>query len=67
MNEEVKTLHPQGTHTFVSHSAPSIAKWVYMIKYHHDDTINKYKALMVPKCFTQIYDENYFDTIDHVD
>jgi hypothetical protein len=37
-------------------------KWVYRIKQKVDSTIDKYKAWLVARRFTQIYGVNYLDT-----
>ena len=36
--------------------------WVYKVKYNTDDSINRYKALLVAKGYTQQHDINYDET-----
>jgi len=35
---------------------------VYTLKYHLDDTIDRYKVRLVAKSYTQTYDVDYFKT-----
>jgi len=37
-------------------------KWIFKKKYHPDGSIDKYKARLVAKCFTQKPNIDYFDT-----
>jgi hypothetical protein len=41
-------------------------KWVFKKKLKPDDTINKYKASLVTKGYTQKKCEDFFDTYSHV-
>lgn len=45
---------------------PIGCKWVFRIKRHHDGTIEKYKALLMAKCFLQQYGKDYFETFNPV-
>jgi hypothetical protein len=42
------------------------SKWVYRIKRKSDNTVDKYKARLVARGFTQIYGVDYFDTYSPV-
>lgn len=38
-------------------------KWVFTLKYNPDGSINRYKAQLVVKGFTQSYGIHYFETL----
>ena len=37
-------------------------KWVFTIQYNADDTLERYKAQLVAKGFTQTYGMDYYET-----
>ena len=37
-------------------------KWIFVTKRNADGSLNKYKARLVARCFTQVYGLDYFDT-----
>jgi len=37
-------------------------RWVYTLKYHPDGSVDRYKARLVAKCYTQTYGMDYFET-----
>ena len=42
------------------------SKWVYKIKTRSDDTVNRYKARLIARGFTQEYRIDYVETFAHV-
>ena len=55
------SLCPRPSHTHVVRN-----KWVYKLKRHPDDNIDRYKARLVAKGFEQIPSIDYFDTFSLV-
>lgn len=48
---------------YLSHGNKSIeCKWIYKVKYKVDGTLERYKARLVAKCFTQIESIDFFYT-----
>ena len=41
-------------------------KWVFLIKYHTDGTIDRYKARLVAKGYTHTYGVDYLETLSPV-
>ena len=69
MQEEITALHDNNTWNVVPHPANNNvegSKWVYWIKYKEDGMINKYKAHLVAKGFTQISRVDFDKTFNHL-
>ena len=69
MKEELDALHKTGTLDLVDlpSGKPTIGcKWVYKIKTQSDDTVDRYKARLVARGFTQEYEIDYEETFAHV-
>ena len=65
MDREMKTLKDTGTwETVLCPTGHNIvgSKWVFQIKRKADGDIDKYKARLVVRGFTQIYGTDYFET-----
>ena len=65
MNEELDALHKNHTWDMVDLiPGQSVVgcRWVYKIKIKADGFIERYKARLVAKCFTQEYDIDYEET-----
>ena len=69
MNEEMGALHECRTWKIVPRPPDKNvvgSKWVYKIKYKPDGSIERYKARLVAKSFTQAYGEDYDETFSPV-
>ncbi|CAI7908199.1 unnamed protein product [Closterium sp. NIES-53] len=65
MDEEIRSLVGMGTWKLVEHPLEvNIMKnlWVLTTKYHIDDTVEREKARLVVKGFTQVYGADYDET-----
>ena len=68
-HKEIATLEGAGTWSTVARPGGKNvvgSKWVFRIKHKSDGTINKYKARLVARGFTQVYGVDYFDTYSPV-
>ncbi|KAG7572108.1 Reverse transcriptase RNA-dependent DNA polymerase [Arabidopsis suecica] len=69
MNEELQTCVNTGTFSVVTlpeGKKPIGCRWVYRIKHHADGTIDRYRARLVAKGYTQQEGVDYIDTFSPV-
>ena len=69
MDHELETLEQAGTWETVPRPLNKNvvgSKWVFQIKRNADGKIEKYKARLVARGFTQVYGVDYFDTFSPV-
>lgn len=63
--KEIQALESNNTWSLCSllkGKSPIGCKWVYKIKYRSDGSIERYKARLVAKCYTQVEGIDYHDT-----
>ena len=69
MQEEIQALHDNGTWTLVPYQ-PSMnlvrSWWVYKIKRRANGSVEKYKAQLVARGFTQQEGIDYFETFSPI-
>ena len=69
MVEEMTALHSSGTWDLVTLPAsktPVGFRWVYTVKIGPDGRVDRLKAWLVAKGYTQVYDFDYYDTFSLV-
>lgn len=69
MNEELIALEGNDTWNVCSLPPGKHAigcKWVYKLKFNADGTLERYKARLVAKCYTQQEGIDFADTFSHV-
>ena len=69
MDREMKTLEDAGTWETVPRPTDHNiigSKWVFRLKRKSDGSIDKYKARLVARGFTQVYGTDYFETYSPV-
>ena len=69
MDEEMKSLQKNETWELVDRPAGKKlvgCRWIYTVKYQADGTIERFKARLVAKRYTQTYGIDYTDTFTHV-
>ena len=66
MDKEIATLDKSGTWSWVQQPPNKNivgSKWVFRIKKKADGSVEKYKARLVARGFTQIFGVDYYDTL----
>ena len=66
MDEEMKALTSRETWKLVSAPTDVGCRWVFTLKYCQDGSVDRYKARLVVKGYTQTYDIDYFETFSLV-
>ena len=69
MDEEITALITRGTWELVPRTNGAIVvtcRWVYTVKYKADGSIDRYKARLVARGFTQTYGVDYEETFSPV-
>ena len=69
MVQEMAALHSNGTWDLVTLPAgktPVGCRWMYTVKIGPDGRVDRLKARLVAKEYTQVYDSDYYDTFSHV-
>ena len=67
--EKMATLHSSGTWDLVTLPAsktPVGSRWVYTMKIGPNGRVDRLKALLVAKGYTQVYGSNYYDTFSPI-
>ena len=65
MDEEMDALISRGTWELVFAPKNAVVvgcRWVYTLKYRIDGLVDRYKAKLVAKGYTQSYGVDYFET-----
>ena len=65
MDEEMDALISRGTWELVSAPKDTVVvgcRWVYTLKYRPDGSVDRCKASLVAKGYTQTYGVDYFET-----
>ena len=67
MNGEMKALTFRGTWELISVPTDVVScHWVFTLKYCPNGSVDRYKARLVAKCYTQAYGIDYFETFSPV-
>ena len=69
MNEEISVLESKGTWTLVPRppdTSTVTCRWVFSVKHKADGTVERYKARLVARGFSQTYGIDYCETFSPV-
>ena len=69
MDEEMQALVSHGTWELVNRppgASVVSCKWVFIVKYKPDGSVDRYKARLVARGFTQVYGVDYAETFSRV-
>ena len=69
MDEEMQALVSRGKWELVNHppgASVVSCKWVFTVKYKSDGSVDRYKARLVARGFTQVYGVDYAETFSPV-
>jgi len=69
MDEEMEALASRGTWELVLAPIDTVivgCHWVFILKYRPDEFVDRYKARLVAKSYTQAYGIDYFETFSPV-
>jgi len=62
MNEEMSVLERNETWEIVDRPKAVGCRWIYIVKYKSNETMDRYKARLVAKRYTQTYGIDYEET-----
>ena len=69
MNEEMKSLQKNETWELIEcppRKKPVGCRWIYTVKYKADGSIERFKAILLAKGYTQTYGIDYTETFTPV-
>ena len=66
MDEEMQALLSRGTWDLVTRRGIASCRWVFTVKYKPDGSVDRYKARLVARGFTQSYGIDYKETFSPV-
>jgi len=69
IDEKMEALTSRGSWELISTPTDVVivcCRWVFALKYRPDGSVDRYKARLVAKSYTQTYDIDYFETFSPV-